>query len=74
MDLNIIYEDDDPMTKSIKLKMRADLEKVRRAKAAKAAREKSDLKMSDLIGSMAINDCGLNIINIWDMTYYAFHD
>ena len=70
----IIYEDDDPMTKSIKLKMRADLEKVRRAKAAKAAREKSDLKMSDLIGSMAINDCGLNIINIWDMTYYAFHD
>lgn len=70
----IIYPDDDPMTKSIKMKMRANREKVRRAKAARAAREKSDLKMSDLIGSMTINDCGLNIHNIWDITYYAFHD
>ena len=70
----IIYEDDDPATKRLKMQMRANREKVRRAKAAKAAREKSDLKMSDLIGSMALNDCGLNIHNIWDITYYAFHD
>ena len=70
----IIYDDDDPATKRLKMQMRANREKVRRAKAAKAAREKSDLKMSDLIGSMAINDCGLNITNIWDVTYYAFHD
>ena len=70
----IISEDDDPITKSIKMKMRASREKVRKAKAAKAAREKSDLKFSDLIGSMTINDCGLNIHNIWDITYYAFHD
>jgi hypothetical protein len=32
------------------------------------------MKLSDLIGSITINDCGLNIINIWDITYYAFHD
>ena len=70
----IIYDDDDPATKRLKMQMRANREKVRRAKAAQAAREKSDLKMSDLIGSMALNDCGLNIHNIWDITYYAFHD
>ena len=70
----IISEDDDPITKKIKMKMRENREKVRKAKAAKAAREKSDLKMSDLIGSMTINDCGLNMVNIWDITYYAFHD
>lgn len=70
----IIYEDDDPATKRLKMQMRANREKVRRAKAAKAAREKSDMKMSDLIGSMTLNDTGLNIANIWDITYYAFHD
>ena len=70
----IIYDDDDPATKRLKMQMRVNREKVRRAKAAKAAREKSDMKFSDLVGSMTLNDCGLNIINIWDMTYYAFHD
>ena len=70
----IIYDDDDPATKRLKMQMRANREKVRKAKAAKAAQEKSDLKLSDLIGSITINDCGLNIHNIWDITYYAFHD
>ena len=70
----IIYEDDDPATKRLKMQMRANREKVRKAKAKKAAQEKSDMSMSDLIGSMALNDCGLNINNIWDITYYAFHD
>ena len=53
----IIYEDDDPATKRLKMQMRANREKVRRAKAKKAAQEKSDMS-----------------INIWDITYYAFHD
>ena len=70
----IISDDDDPATKRLKMQMRANREKVRRAKAAQAARDKTDLKMSDLIGSMTLNDCGLNMINIWDITYYAFHD
>ena len=70
----IIYDDDDPATKRLKMQMRANREKVRKAKAKKAAQENSDMKMSDLIGSMALNDCGLNIQNIWDITYYAFHD
>ena len=70
----IIYPDDSPQVKALKLKMRENREKVRRAKAKKNQREGSDMKLSDLIGSMTINDCGLNILNIWDITYYAFHD
>ena len=70
----IIYDDDPPATKRLKMQMRENREKVRRAKAKKAAQEKSDLKFSDLIGSVTINDCGLNMENIWHITYYAFHD
>lgn len=70
----IIYEDDSPQIRKLKEQMRANREKVKRAKANKAAREKTDMKLSDLIGSITINDCGLNIHNIWDITYYAFHD
>ena len=70
----IIYPDDLPATKRLKLQMRANREKVRRAKAKKARQEGSDMKLSDLIGSITINDCGLNIKDVWDITYYAFHD
>ena len=70
----IIYEDDPPQTKALKMKMRENREKVRKAKAKKAQQEKSDMQLSDLIASLTLNDCGLNIHNIWDITYYAFHD
>lgn len=70
----IINPDDDPLTISLKRKMLENREKVRRAKAKQAAREKNDLKFSDLIGSITINNCGLNMDNIWNITYYAFHD
>ena len=70
----IIYEDDLPQTKALKMKMRENREKVRRAKAKQNSKDGSDLKMSDLIGSMTLNNCGLNMVNIWDITYYAFHD
>lgn len=70
----IIYPDDDQATVRIKMRMRANREKVRKAKAKQAAREKSDLNFSDLIGSLTINNCGLNMDNIWNITYYAFHD
>ena len=68
----VIYPDDSPQVKKLKMQMRANREKVRRAKAKKNG--KSDMKFSDLVGSMTINDCGLNMANIWDITYYAFHD
>ena len=70
----IIYPDDPPATKRLKLQMRENREKVRRAKAQKNKQEGLDMKLSDLIGSLTINDCGLNIVNVWDITYYAFHD
>ena len=70
----IIYEDDSPAIKKLKEQMRANREKVRRAKAKQNQNGDSDMKLSDLIGSITINDCGLNILNIWDITYYAFHD
>ena len=70
----IIYPDDPPATKKIKMQMRANREKVRKAKAKKAAQQKTEMNFSDLIASITINDCGLNMENIWDITYYAFHD
>lgn len=70
----VIYEDDDPAVRTLKMQMRERREKLRKAKAKKAAKEGSDLKFSDLIGSMTINNCGLNMDNIWNITYYAFHD
>ena len=70
----IIYDTDDAATKRIKMRMRENREKVRRANAKKASQEKTDLKFSDLIGSITINNCGLNMENVWNITYYAFHD
>jgi len=70
----IINADDPPAVKKLKKQMRANRERVRIAKAKKAAKEKSDLKFSDLIGSLAVNGCGLNMENIYNITYYAFHD
>jgi hypothetical protein len=54
----IIYDTDDAATKKTK----------------KNSQGKSDLKFSDLIGSITINNCGLNMVNIYNITYYAFHD
>ena len=70
----IIYTDDSPSVRRLKEKMRENREKVRRAKAKKAGQEKTDMSFSDLIGSLTINHCNLNMENIWNITYYAFHD
>ena len=70
----VISKNDSPAVRALKLQMRANREKVRKANAKKAQREKSDMKFSDLIGSVTINDCNLNMENIWNITYYAFHD
>ena len=70
----IIYEDDPDITKRLKMQQRERREKLRRAKAKQAKKDGTDLSFSDLIASLTLNDCGLNILNIWDVTYYAFHD
>ena len=70
----IIYENDSPSVRRLKEQMRLNREKVKRAKAKQFERDKTGLKFSDLIGSITINNCGLNMENIWNITYYAFHD
>ena len=70
----VIYPDDTPAVKRMKLQMRANREKVKRAKAKQAAQKKSDINFSDLIGSITINHCNINMENVWNLTYYAFHD
>ena len=70
----IINKTDSPQVRRLKQQMRRNRERVRRAKAKQAAREKNDLKFSDLIGSLTINHCNLNAVNIYDITYYMFHD
>ena len=39
----------------------------------KKANDKSNLELSDLIASLAIGG-NYNLINVWDLTYYAFQD
>jgi len=70
----IINKNDPPTVRRLKEQMRRNRDKVRKAKAKQAASEGSDLKFSDLIGSICIDNCGLNMENIWNITYYAFHD
>ena len=70
----IIYDDDLPNVKALKMQMKRNREKVAKAKAKKKQQEGSDLKMSDLIASVTVGNCDLNIENIWNITYYAFHD
>lgn len=70
----VINKNDDPRVKAMKMQMRENREKVRRAKAKQAERENTNLQLSDLIGSLTINHCNLNAVNIYDISYYMFHD
>ena len=69
-----INKDDTPAIVRLKKQMLKNREKLRQAKAAKSAGKKGDMQFSDLIASMTLDNCNLNMANIWDITYYAFHD
>ena len=69
----IIRQDDDPRVRNLKIQMKKNREKVAKAKQ-RQNQGNNNLKFSDLIASVAVGNCGLNIQNIWDITYYAFHD
>ena len=69
----VILSTDNEATRRIKKKMKENREKLRRAKQ-KNSQKGGDLKFSDLVASVTINDCNLNLSNIWNITYYAFHD
>lgn len=71
----IINEDDSPRVRALKEQMRKNREKVAKAKAKKNSNNPEEgVSFSDLLGSVTINNCGLNMNNIWDITYYAFQD
>lgn len=71
----IINENDSPHVRKLKEQMRKNREKVAKAKAKKNQSSSSDgVSFSDLLASITINNCGLNMNNIWDITYYAFQD
>lgn len=70
----IINSTDDAHIRALKEQMRRNRARVRKAKAKRARQEGTNLEFSDLIGSITINNCGLNMVNIKDITYYAFHD
>ena len=68
-------ETDTPRVRALKEKMlkgRRDREEAKR-KARKKDGD-SEIELSDLIGSLAIGSNSYNMLNIWDMTYYAFQD
>lgn len=70
------YDDepgDSAIIRAMKAERRANRAKLARAKKVSSGNE-SDLEFSDLIASLATSGCGLNMTNIWDITYYAFHD
>ena len=70
----IILSTDDIMTRRLKEQYKRNRANLRKAKAKQTRGTGGDLAFSDLIGSVTINNCGLNMENIWNITYYAFHD
>lgn len=69
----VIFDDDDPKVKEIKMKMLEGRKKRRKAKKSSQNHKGAQIELSDLIASLAL-DSSLSIINIWDLTYYAFQD
>lgn len=66
-------ESDNPLVARIKKQMKKNRERL--SKAKKVQHEDNDsMAFSDLVASLAIAQCGLNIDNIKNITYYAFHD
>lgn len=70
----IIMAEDSEQVKALKQRMIENRAKLAKAKKNKAKQEHSDVQFSDLIGSLCVNNCGVNMTNVWDLTYYAFHD
>lgn len=65
-------EDDSDFVRALREQMRVNHEKLARAK--RVDKNGDRVELSDLIASLTVGNCGLNIFNIWDITYYAFHD
>ena len=74
-DIITFSKSDSAQVRALKEKMlkgRKDREEAK--KRAKKKDGDSDLELSDLIASLAIGNNTYNMLNIWDLTYYAFQD
>lgn len=69
----IINPNDSPQVRAMKMRMKENRKKVRQSKKV-GKNGNSNLAFSDLVASVAAGNIGLNMANIWDITYYAFHD
>ena len=68
-------DSDTPRVRALKEKMlkgRRDREEAK--KRAKRKNGESDIELSDLIASLAIGSNNYNMLNVWNLTYYAFQD
>lgn len=69
----VISPNDSPQVQNMKRQMIMNRKKAKQSKKVGKG-GKNDLSFSDLVASVAAGNIGLNIVNIWDITYYAFHD
>ena len=68
-------ESDTPRVRALKEKMlkgRRDREEAKKREKKRSG--ESDIELSDLVASLAIGGNGYNMLNVWDLTYYAFQD
>ena len=68
-------DSDTPQVRALKeklLKGRKDRENVKRKERKKTGEK--ELELSDLVASLAIGTNSYNILNVWDLAYYAFQD
>lgn len=68
-------DSDTPQVRALKeklLKGRKDRENAKRKERKKTGEK--ELELSDLVASLAIGTNSYNILNVWDLTYYAFQD
>lgn len=74
-DIQLLDSDTDD-ARRIKLQILKGRKDRARAKAKQnKTKEESDVQFSDLVASLSIGtDGAINILNVWDLTYYAFQD
>lgn len=68
-------ESDSPRVRALKEQMLRGRKEREEAKRRQRKRDGGgELELSDLIASLAIGNNSYNLINIWDLSYYAFQD
>lgn len=76
MPIDEVYEinsNDDERTRELKRKLQRGKEAVDKVKA-KSKQDGDGTSIVDIIASLPIKVGSLNILNVWDLSYYAFYD